>query len=69
MAVDILLKSLCKQLISIDDPDFKEASVLRFGKIVNEELSDEYGKYISIDQIVIRLTQELQKGLINSILP
>ena len=61
MAVDILLKSLCKQLLKINDPGFKKASVLRFGKIVNEELLNEFGDYVSLDQVVLRLTEGLQK--------
>ncbi|MEC9205689.1 MAG: AAA domain-containing protein [Pseudomonadota bacterium] len=60
MAVDILLKSLCDQLTKIKDKDFKEASVLRFGKIINEEVSRKYKEYIDLDEVVKRLTTPLQ---------
>ena len=61
MAVDILLNSLCKQLRKIDDDGFKEASVLRFGKVVSEELLKEFGDYISLDRVVQRLAEPIQR--------
>ena len=60
MAVDILLKSLCDQLINIKDEKFKNGSVLRIGKIINEEVEKKYKEYVDINEVVKRHTQPLQ---------
>ena len=43
LAVDLLLKSLCKHLKNIQDKNFLNSSVLRFGKIQDTELENSYG--------------------------
>ncbi len=59
LAVDLLLFSICKHLDKIKDKDFHNCSVLRFGKIINEELNKEYSEYINIDNAAARLSQKL----------
>ncbi len=60
MAVDILLKSLCDQLVRIKDEEFNNGSVLRIGKIINEEVEKKYKDYVDINEVVKRHTKPLQ---------
>ena len=61
LAVDLLLKSLCTHLFDIKDEPFLNCSVLRFGKIIDEELNSEFGDYVNIDRAVERLAAKLKK--------
>ena len=61
LAVDLLLKSLCKHLIKIKDKNFLNSSVLRFGKIQDPELEDEYGEFINIDKAVEKRAKALSQ--------
>ena len=46
--MDLLLKSLCVHLKLVNDDEFKNCSVLRFGKIVDEELNENFGDYVNM---------------------
>ena len=61
LAVDLLLKSLCKHLKKIQDKHFFNSSVLRFGKIQDKELEDDYGEFINIDKAVEKRAEVLSK--------
>ena len=61
LAVDLLLKSLCKHLKNIQDKNFLNSSVLRFGKIQDTELENSYGEFINIDKAVEKRGEVLSK--------
>ena len=61
LAVDLLLKSLCKHLKKIQDKNFLNSSVLRFGKIQDTELENSYGEFINIDKAVEKRGEVLSK--------
>ena len=61
LAVDLLLKSLCVHLKLVNDDEFKNCSVLRFGKIVDEELNENFGDFVNIDKAIERLAEKLKK--------
>ena len=63
LAVDLLLKSLCSHLIAINDEDFKNCSVLRYGKIADDDLEKNYGEFVNIDRAVERLSKDYQKQI------
>lgn len=63
LAVDLLLKSLCSHLVNIGDQDFKNCSVLRYGKIADDDLEKNYGEFVNIDRAVERLSKDFQKQI------
>ncbi|AKO65736.1 hypothetical protein VI34_03115 [Methylophilales bacterium MBRSG12] len=59
LAVDLLLKSLCKHLKNKKDEEFFNSSVIRFGSIHDPELEKKYGEYINIEKAIEKKTAEL----------
>ena len=59
MAVDLMLKSLCSRLKDINNKDFENGSVIRFQKVIDKDLMNQYGEFIDIDLAVARLGKEI----------
>lgn len=59
-AVDALLEKLCERLKGTCE-EFEKGSVLRFGRIVKEELKERFGSYVDVELAVARLSENLEK--------
>ncbi|MBI9088304.1 MAG: AAA family ATPase [Desulfobacterium sp.] len=60
LAVDVLLEKLCERLKGSCEA-FEKGAVLRFGRMVKEELKERFGAYVDVGLAVERLSKPLKK--------
>ncbi|MDH5378546.1 MAG: DNA2/NAM7 family helicase, partial [Gammaproteobacteria bacterium] len=68
LAVDTLLQKLCEALVESSEPGFLQGSVIRHGTIVKEELQSEFSSYVSVNEVVERVSASLvseREGLLD----
>ena len=58
IAVDTALEMVCERLEG--DPGFQSGAVLRYGPVVKDELYERFGPQVILDEVVKRLTQDLE---------
>jgi hypothetical protein len=58
-AVDQVLLQLCQQMQKADRPELVDGKVVRLGRIAHENLESEFEKFITVENIVLRKSENL----------